>query len=107
MKIANPPRGEPTRVAGDYAYYGEGTPDEEIVHVPTQRSNVAYYTPEMVLNPEGCDHEFYITDIGKREIECRCGLATTFIAGINYFEEGNNHTIKFKDKTYPVKVGSQ
>lgn len=104
MRIPNPPRGEPTRTVADYAYYNEGTNDEEIVHVPTQRSNVAYYTPEMVLNPEGCEHEFYITNLGTREVECRCGLATNFIVGVNYSEEDNNPTITFKHKKYKLHL---
>lgn len=112
MKIPNPSsnksfdkvyrdlNGEPL-----YGIRNEGSEDEEIVHIPTNKSNQTYYVPEMVLNPEGCEHEFVITDIGKREAECaKCHLDTGFIVGVNTYEINGQAYIIYHGKRYPLLV---
>ena len=111
MRLPNPPADRPfdkvIRDDKDNPLYGirnEYTPEEEIVHVPTGRSNHVYYQPEKVLNPEGCEHEFVVTDLGKREIECtKCTYGTTFVAGVNYFEDPDPRVVLNK-KSYPISL---
>lgn len=106
MKLTNPDEGKKfDRVAGEYGYRKEGTRDEEIVHIPTGRSNQAYYQPEMVMNPEGCDHDFVLTSIGMREVECsRCHYGITFHAGINYTEREGTSYITLHGTEFPVRL---
>ena len=108
MRLPNPNSNKPyERTLDDgqgnpvWGIRNEGTPDEEIVHIPTGRSNQAYYQPEKVLDPSGCAHQFVITDMGKREVECRkCHWATTFIMGVNLVEEGEKAFIVLKGQKY-------
>jgi len=103
-QLPNPNEGKPfDRTVGDYGIRNEFTPDEEIVHIRTGQSNHKYWKPEKVLDPTGCKHKFFITDIGKREIECeKCNLPTSFIVGVNFFEENGKAYVILKDKKYPV-----
>lgn len=109
-QLPNPNQGKPyDRVIKDaqgneiYGIRGEHTDNEEIVDVRTGRSNMAYWQPEMVLNPEGCQHHFFISDIGHREVECtRCKLATTFHPGINFREENGLPEFQFRGQWYPL-----
>ncbi len=110
MKLPNPNDGKPfDRVLKDengkevYGIRKEHTPEEEIVHIPTNRSTQQYWKPEMVMNPEGCNHEFIITSVGKREIECpKCHFATTFIVGVNFFEKNKKLSVKIRNRFYSV-----
>lgn len=109
-QIPNPNQSKPfDRVIKDqngndlYGIRNEHTRDEEIVHIPTQRSNQQYWQPEMVLNPEGCEHAFVITNMGKREVECtKCHVETTFHAGVNYIEEDGKAFIQLHTGRFPV-----
>lgn len=91
-------------VQGDYGYrtvFGQ----EEIVHIPTNKSNMAFWKPETVLDPSGCEHAFFVTDIGKREIECsNCHWAFGFHAGRNYHEENGQGYVTIKGKKYLVSL---
>lgn len=85
MKINNPYQTLPfEKVTNDkqgQQEYGFRTVDglEEVVHIPSGKSNMNYYVPEKVLNPEGCNHVFNVINIGLREIECGgCKLTTSF-----------------------------
>lgn len=110
MELPNPNDGKPYgRVLKDtngedvWGIRNEHTPNEEIVHIPTGQSNQRYWKPEVVLNPEGCQHEFFITDIGRREVECRnCHFATSFIVGVNYSDDPPQFTLK--GKKYPISL---
>lgn len=112
MKLPNPNDGKPyDRVVKDedgnslYGYRNEGTGEEEIVHIPTNVSNHRYYKPEVVLNPEGCDHIFEVIDIGKREVECkRCHLTTSFVPGVSFQESGNSAKILLNHVWFEVKI---
>lgn len=97
-RVSNNIKGEP-----EFGYRNEGTSDEEVVHIPSGHSNQTYWKPEMVMDPTGCSHEFEITDIGKREVECiHCHLPTSFNAGINYQEIDGKSTILIKNNAYPI-----
>ncbi len=75
----------------------------EVVDLRTGQSNTKYWQPEKIVAPEGCEHEFIITSIGKREIECpKCNFATSFIAGVNFFEESGKFSVKIRNHLYPV-----
>jgi hypothetical protein len=111
MRLPNPNEGKPydrviTDASGNpiYGIRAEHTRDEEIVDLKSGQSNQTYYSPEIVLNPLGCSHIFKIIDIGKREVECRCGLMTSFIAGINFEEKNGKASIRIQQGTYPVVV---
>jgi hypothetical protein len=85
--------------------YGRRTVDgqEEIVHIPTNRSNMQYHQPEVVMDASKCLHRFGITHIGKREIEClRCGYSTTFNVGVTYTEENGLKYFWLHGKWHPV-----
>jgi hypothetical protein len=109
MRIPNPPADKQfDRVIKDeqdnpvYGVRNEFSPEEEIVHISSNTSNHKYYTPEKVLNPEGCTHEFIVTDLGKREVECtKCNYGTTFVVGVNYFEDPKPRLVLHK-KSYPI-----
>jgi hypothetical protein len=76
---------------------------EEIVHIPSGRSNMTYYQREMVLNPSACPgHEFRLVDVLKREIECsRCFWSTS--AHINDFRETDGQLfVTVNKQEYPV-----
>lgn len=78
---------------------------EEIVHIPTQQSNMKYWKPEMVMNPVGCSHQFDITNLGSREIECnKCGFGTQMHLGINTTEDSSGLKISLKNKSYPINT---
>jgi len=90
------------RIQGDYGYRNVDG-QEEIVHIPTDTSNMAYWKPETVLDPSNCTHELELIDIGKREVECRnCHWALSFNAGDNYFEEDGKAYIVFKNRKFPI-----
>lgn len=110
MQLPNPNNDKPfDRVIKDaqgneiWGIRAEHSGDEEIVHIPTGKSNMSYWKPEMVLNPEGCEHIFYLYNVGRREIECSvCHLTTAFIPGVNYSEENGQAFVTLKGKKYPV-----
>lgn len=111
MRLANPHEGKSfDRIDKDrngepeYGYrHVDGS--EEIVHIPTGRSNTTYYQPEKVLDPTGCDHIFQLEDMGKREVYCStCQLPTAFIVGINVSEENGSLFIIYKGKSYPIQI---
>lgn len=80
----------------------DGTP--EYVHIPTNRSNHAYFQPDVVMDPSGCSHDFRIINMGKREIECvHCRYETSFHAGRNYFEDGTGSFVEVLGGRYPVR----
>lgn len=112
MKLPNPDQDKPyDRVIKDkdnnpvYGIRNEHTTDEEIVYIPTGKSNVQYHKPEMVINPTGCIHDFVLYDQGKREVECySCHLATSFIIGVNMKEDNSGISIKYNNRYYPVRL---
>lgn len=83
-------------------------PSEEMLEVPIDpdiEGYTKYWEPEMELNPTGCKHNFVITDIGKREVECEnCHWAFAFHAGRNYFEEDGKAFVMIKNKKYPLSL---
>lgn len=77
---------------------------KEWVHIPSGKSNHTYIQPDVVMDPTGCVHVFEVENIGKREVYCpMCGFATTFHAGINYFEENGESHIVIREKRYKLK----
>lgn len=109
-EIPNPKQGQPySRTLKDQAgnethgIRAEHTPEEEIVDLMTGQSNMRYWKPEMVLNPEGCEHTYVIYDLGKREAECsKCHHATTFVPGVNFKEKKGLAQIRVLDHWYPI-----
>lgn len=88
-----------------YGIRNPNTTQEEIVHLDSGNSNQSYYIPDMVLNPEGCDHDFIMTHIGKREIECsKCNYATSFILGVNASEKNGNCFVTHKGRVYKISA---
>lgn len=109
MRIANPFNNRPfERIDKDKngnEEYGYRIVDgiEEIVHLPTGRSNMTYYEPEKVTHFDGCNHEFRIINIGLREVECRlCEYQTLFHPAINFKEVEGKAYITLKNTDYPV-----
>ena len=89
----------------EYGIRNEHTSEEEIVYLPTGNSNQTYYQPEVVLNPEGCDHSFKLTNIGKREIECeKCQYSSSFVLGNNAEEANGSIVVKLRNKEYIVST---
>jgi hypothetical protein len=79
--------------------------DPEVVNIHNGVSNSQYWQPELVLNPEGCQHQFVVTDIGLRELEClHCHIATSFHAGRNVVEEQGQAYVVFHNKRYPITI---
>lgn len=83
--------------------YGSRTVDghEEMVHIPTGKSNMTYWKPEKVLDPTGCKHVFHFE--GRREVVCdKCGWGLTF--HINSVEESEMGLfVKIPQGTFPIK----
>lgn len=112
MRLPNPNGNKPfDKIIKDkegnslYGVRAENTPDEEMVYIPTGKSNHAYYKPEVVMNPEGCKHYFILTNVGRREIECsNCNYSTSFIIGVNFFERKGTPYFKQKGKTYKIHL---
>ena len=93
------PEGKPVHAYGYRMVDGA----EEIVNLQNGQSNMKYWKPEKVLDPEGCEHEFVITNIGKREVEChKCHMETSFIPGINFKESKSGASITLNKKTYQI-----
>lgn len=103
MQLPHPePNKKFDRVQGDYGYR-ETFGEEEIVHIPTGKSNMMFHKPETVLSPQGCKHSFQLIDVGKREVECEnCHWAFSFHAGRNYHEEDGKGYVTIKNKNYLV-----
>jgi hypothetical protein len=96
-RIDTDPTGQPL--------YGRRMVDghEEIVHIPTKRSNMQYWQPDVVLDASKCVHRFLVTSVGKREIECiKCGLSTTFNVGVTFTEENGNKYFWLHGAWHPV-----
>lgn len=111
MKLPNPNTNIPfSRVITDQEgnkEWGYRTVDgqEEIVHIPSNRSNMEYWQLEPVLSPENHTHSFIFTDIAKREIECEsCHYPTSFNAGTEYFEDNGAAFVVIKKRKYPVSL---
>jgi len=110
VQLPNPNDGKPfDRIVKDaqgndlYGYRKEHSPDEEIVYIPTQRSNQTYHQPEPYISPEHCPHDWHFTSVGKREVECKnCGLPTSFVVGVNYKEEQGDPWFCFKKTWYKI-----
>ncbi len=79
----------------------------ETVDLKSGVSDSKYWQPEKVLDPSGCVHEFEVTSLGKREVECsKCSLGTTFHPGLNYLEENGKSFIIIRNTRYqllPIK----
>ena len=74
MKISNP-QAKFDRVTkdaqGEDAYgYRDTFGQEEIVDLKTGHSNMTFYKPEKVFSAAGCQHDFKVDDMGKREFVC-------------------------------------
>ena len=110
MQLPNPNENKPFE-----RYYDRANPDgsteheygvrrvdghEELVHLPTGRSNMQYWKPEIAHDPN-CSHEFVLSS--NREIEClRCQYSTTFHAGRNIIEENHQTFVLIHNRKYPV-----
>jgi hypothetical protein len=104
-RLANPNQNRPFEEISRDAQGNEeyGKRGEEIVHIPSGRSNMAYHQLETVMDPTGCEHRFFVTNIGSREIECeRCHWATTFHPGINHHEVDGRHTVTIQGQSYEI-----
>jgi len=77
----------------------------EIIDTRTGESNSKYWQPEKVLDPEGCDHDFVITNVGKREAECsKCKLPTNFHIGSAFREEDGKYFLTYHEAEYPLSL---
>lgn len=110
MKINNPYQTLPfEKVTNDkqgQQEYGFRTVDglEEVVHIPSGKSNMNYYVPEVVTRYGGCDHIFKIVNMGIREVECRnCHLLTSFHPAVNYREENGKAYIILNGKEHELQ----
>ena len=75
----------------------------EIIDLATGQSNSKYWKPEPVLSPEGCDHHFVITDVGKREVECtKCTLPTSFSVPESFREDAGRAFFTYHKKEYEI-----
>lgn len=112
MKIANPQAGQKFDVVykdhmgnPTYGVRNPNTADEEIVHIPSNKSNQNYYIPDVVLDPTGCEHDFIVTDVNKREIECnKCQYESSFVLGVNAEERDNKLQVILNKKTYSISL---
>lgn len=111
MEIPNPNQDQPLKVYQDnnghdaYGVRNEGTDDEEIVDMRTNRSNHKYYQPEKVFDPTGCEHEFVMVDQLKREFECnKCQDATTGVLGVNLVERDGKVYLKHRKQEYCISA---
>lgn len=78
MKISSPNESQPFDRVADECGYRTVDGLEEIVHMPTGRSNMSYHQPEITLNAKGCKHHFKIENIRKREFRCtKCRWGVT------------------------------
>lgn len=79
---------------------------EEIIHIPSGKSNMSYHKPEKYTFFENCTHVFRVVDIRMREVECKnaqCHLLTAFHPAVNYREENGKGYIKLNGKEYLVE----
>lgn len=75
----------------------------EVVNLQTGQSNSQYWKPEVILNPEGCNHEFTWIDLPKREIEChKCSMPVIFHVGLNYKEIDGKSFVSLNKIDYPI-----
>lgn len=111
MRITNPYKDIPyERVAKDRFgndEYGYRTVDgvEEIVHLPTDRSNMEYHVPEVVTHYDNCEHVFRVVNMGIREVECtnvQCRLLTSFHPAVNFKEVDGKAFIILNRREYPL-----
>jgi len=77
---------------------------EEIVHIPTGKSNMRWHKPEMALDPSSCPgHKFIIIDMGKREVEClNCHWQLSFNVATDYLEKEGKGYLTIKGQTFPI-----
>ncbi len=84
--------------------YGFRTVDgvEEVVHIPSGKSNMTYYSPQPVLRPEGCAHVFNEVNGGLREYVCnKCNYGlTAHITQLNDLQ--GTLFVTVGDVNYPV-----
>lgn len=105
LKEANP---DPTKEPIDKWGVRHTNGGDEIVDLTTGQSNTKYWKPEMVINPQDCNHVFHLIDVLKREIECeKCTFSTNFIVGINFIEKKDKLFIRLQNKKYPILVKRQ
>lgn len=111
-KLPNPNEGKPfDRVSkglnGEDEYGFRRTDDgvEEVVHIPSGKSNMQYWQRESVLDPSKCKgHEFRVVDMGKREIECEnCPFQTSFHPR-DHREKDGKAWVRINKKEYPLGV---
>lgn len=77
--------------------------DADLVNAETGEDLTKYWQPETVLDPSNCMHDFKVTNMGKREVECDlCHWALSFNAGTNYIEEEGKSFIVIKKKKYEI-----
>lgn len=133
MKIPSPNQGQPYNLIKDgKGYYGEVRQIKRVVYKPTNPDNPhsgvraeeviekipvnaegvdlesgtsdsEYWQPEVVTKSFDCNHDFEITNIGIREIECRlCHYNTSFHAGRNFFEDKDGPKVKIQGQLYSI-----
>lgn len=109
MKIDNPYHSVPfENVSKDkqgQEEYGYRTIDglEEVIHIPSGRSNMNYYKPEIITRYGDCQHVFRIVNMGIREVECRnCQLLTSFHPAVNYIEREGKSYIRLNGKEFEI-----
>lgn len=106
MRISNP-QGKTIKVTKDSMgqdeyEFRETFGQEEIVDLKTGKSNMSFYQPEKVFTTAGCNHDFRIEDMTKREFVCRkCTWGVTVgIQDIN--EVDGDIWIKIKEGKFKV-----
>lgn len=111
MRIANPNSSLPfetvTKGMQGQDEYGFRIVDgiEEVIHIPSGKSNMNYYIPEVVTRYGDCTHVFKVVNMGLREVECQnCNLLTSFHPAVNYREENGNAYIILNHKEYELKI---
>lgn len=111
MKINNPNQGIPfdsvSKNKDGEDEYGYRTIDglEEVIHIPSGKSNMNYYVPEVITRYGDCTHLFKIVNMGIREVECRnCQLITSFHPAVNFKEENGKAYIKLNGREYEIAV---
>lgn len=108
MKLPNPNSSQPfdsvTKDVHGNEEYGYRTVDglEEVIHIPSGRSNMQYLQPEKVTHYEGCNHSFRFLSVGKREIECEMCHFTISFHPIDFREANSRGYVRINRVEYPV-----
>lgn len=108
MNLPNPNQNTPFERVDKDKYgqdeYGYRKVDgiEEIVHIPTGKSNMSYHKPEVVTHFENCEHVFDWVNKGLREIECmHCHYPMTFLVS-DFIEVDGKPYVLINKRSFPI-----